>query len=462
MLLRSKLLPTAWRSVSHVVRVHGRRSISNSNSTTNSNKLTTNTTRSVSSSDKFTSRSMSNSNKFTTTLAQAGKFESPYGDLCPPIHLSTTFAQQDGGGYLGGHLYSRLRNPTRASLESTFAELETASGAFAFASGMAAVSSMLTACPGYHIVLPDDLYHGVYVVAQDIMKPWGMTNEQIDMSNLGQVELALDKAFENGQHKVVLWLETISNPSCKLSDFATISEMAKAKATRGQEVVVVVDATWSTPYLQQPLDKGADFVLHSLTKYVGGHSDMLGGLIAVGTSPQAQALTAKLRVVHEIGGAVLSPHDCYTAIRGLRSLAVRMDRHCSNAMALARYLDTHELVERCLYPGLSSHPQHELATKTMREGLYGGMLAVRVKAKSKSTPSDLVQEHAMDVVRHCKVLRPATSLGGTESYIEHRRSIEGDYPVSPPDLLRVSVGLEDVEDLKRDLDSALSLAWENA
>ena len=255
----------------------------------------------------------------------------------------------------------------------------------------------------------------------------------------------------------MVWLETISNPSCNVTDVQAIGEeVTRLCATKGvprSEVVVVCDSTWTTPVLQRPLLQGADLVLHSLTKFVGGHSDVLAGLVVVGDSEAGSSLLPKLREVQVAAGAVCSPMDAWMALRGLRTLEVRMRRHCESTAAVATFLHEHPMVERVLYPGHPSDPQHALASSLYPTGC-GGLLSLLVKPRGDGDGDG--EDEALEVVRRMRLIKRATSLGGVESLIEHRRSAEGQYPFSPPNLLRLSVGLEDVVDITRDLDQALT------
>jgi cystathionine gamma-synthase len=307
------------------------------------------------------------------------------GAIVPPLYFSTTYERDKETLQLSkGFNYSRLSNPTRLLLEKTFTKLENGIEGYAFSSGMQAVLSILQSCPKCHLLLPDDLYHGVYVIALEVLKPWGLTFEKIDMTNHILVEKKLiERKSYSGQQKTIVWLETPSNPQCKVTDISYISKLAKKILNKEEDVCIVVDATWSTPYLLRPLDLDADFSLHSTTKYVGGHSDILGGLIVAGNTNNAKSILPSLRIVHQIGGGVCGPFESWMLLRGLRTLPVRMKAHCDNALALASFLNKHPNVEKVFYPGLSSHPQHELA-KNQLGGRFGGMLSFLVKKGSES------------------------------------------------------------------------------
>jgi len=370
-------------------------------------------------------------------LAQAGsEIDHAHGSLSPPLHLSTTFERDADGGYERGYFYSRSDNPTRSLLERTVAGLEGGSDAVSFASGMASINAIFHALlePGSHVVLANDVFHGTATLLSGSYARWGCTFERVDMSDTSAVQAAIDGGAS------LVWCETPSNPMCKLTNVHDIARRARAAG-----VPSVVDATWCTPALLQPLALGADLVMHSSTKYLGGHSDLLGGIVVGGEN--SAPLLAAIRSEQRNAGAVPSPFDCWLLLRGLRSLSARLNLHCSNALAVAKMLEEHSAVSAVHYPGLPSHPQHELAKAQMRSG-YGGMLSFELHGG---------EEAAVAVAARTKLWRRATSLGGPESLIQHNASFEALWttPTSPPGLLRLSVGLENVEDLLRDLQSAL-------
>ncbi|RYH16760.1 PLP-dependent transferase [archaeon] len=376
------------------------------------------------------------------------------GAVTPPLHFSTTFERDENLTLSRGFNYSRIGNPTRKLFEDAMAAIERGSSAHAFASGMQAAMSVFISFPHAHVMVSDDNYHGVVVLLTDVFSKWGVTFEKVDMTNHNAVKERLDAFHKDSaaSHRPLLfWMETPTNPKCKVVDIAKLSKLVKS--TIGEEnSFVVVDATWSTPYLVRPLTLGADCVLHSGTKYIGGHSDCMGGVLVLGSSPAVSKVSPMLHTVHHDGGGVLSPFDSWLLLRGLRTLPVRMKAHCTNAMAVAEYLQGHKAIKKVYYPGLLIHPQHKLASEMMGE-MYGGMLSFTVKAEDSK-----LEETAMKVVKHVKLFKKATSLGGTESLIEHRASVEGKYGATPKNLLRVSVGLEDIGDLIADLDSALEAA----
>ena len=389
---------------------------------------------------------------FATRAIHAGQDPDPTtGAVVPPIHQVSTYKQDGVGGLRGGYEYSRSANPTRAALESALAAVEGGARGFAFASGLAAEDTLLRAVlrPGDHVVVPDDAYGGTYRLIARVFGPWGIDHTPVDLSDVDAVAAAV----ETGRTKVV-WVETPTNPLLGISDIAAISAVARAAGA-----VLVVDNTFATPYLQQPLALGADVVVHSTTKYIGGHSDVVGGALVVADGAQTpvglEGPTGTTSLADAVGfhqnasGAVAGPFDSWLTMRGLRTLAVRMDRHCSNAMTVARFLAEHSAVTHVLYPGLESDPGHELASRQMSG--YGGMISFRVGSKEK----------ALEICSRTKVFTLAESLGGVESLIEHpgqmtHMSVVGSLLEVPDDLVRLSVGIEDVADLVADLAQALA------
>jgi cystathionine beta-lyase/cystathionine gamma-synthase len=302
------------------------------------------------------------------------------GAVIPPLHLSTTYERQkDTLELTGGFNYSRLGNPTRILLEETFAKLEGGTRAMACSSGMQACTSIILARPNCHIIIPDDLYHGLFSLVEDVFGPWGATHDKVDMTNHEAFEKVVKsaKAKYGSSKKYMVWLETPSNPKGKLTDVEHVSRTAK-NILGTDQCCVVVDSTWVTPYILRPLEFGADVVMHSTTKYIGGHSDVLGGLVVVGDTPVAKEMHKSLDVVHRIGGGVCGPLESYLCLRGLRSLPVRLRRQCESALTIAKFLAEHPRISVVHYPGLTSHPQHTLALKQMN-GMYGGMLSFELK-----------------------------------------------------------------------------------
>ena len=356
------------------------------------------------------------------------------GAVTPPIHLSTTFERSADGGYRAGYIYTRSGNPNRTSLERCLAELEGGVSAACFASGSGATLAVFQALgPGVHVVAPNDAYYGTSKLLGEVFAPWGLRATFVDMTNLAEVERAMEPSTR------LVWIETPSNPTLKVVDIRAVTEIARSRGARS-----VVDNTWATPVLQRPLELGADVVMHSTTKYLCGHSDVLGGALVFRGDDD---FTQRVRTVQTAGGVVPSPFDCWLVLRGIRTLPWRMRAHSSNALALAKCLSTHPEIERVHYPGLSTHSAHDVAKRQMSE--FGGMLAVEVRGG---------RPEAMGVANRLRLFTQATSLGGTESLVEHRASVEGPTTRAPENLLRVSVGLEHVDDLVEDFSRALGRA----
>jgi cystathionine gamma-synthase len=357
--------------------------------------------------------------------------DSATGAVTPPINLSTTFEREPDGGYQSGHVYTRTSNPNRAAIEQALAQLEGGTAAIAYASGSAATLAIFQAlAPGDHVVAPRDAYYGTLRQLREIFAPWGLEADVVDMSDLDAVQRALRPTTK------IVWVETPSNPLVRVVDIARLAELAHSVGAR-----CVVDNTWATPVLQLPLREGADLVMHSTTKYLGGHSDLLGGALV---ARENDDLVERLLLVQKLGGAVPSPFDCWLLLRGIRTLPWRMRAHCDNAGLVAKYLEMHPKVEAVHYPGLPSHPGHDIARRQMND--FGGMLSVQIRGG---------REAALELTRRLTLFTRATSLGGTESLIEHRASVEGPLTMAPENLLRVSVGLEHPDDLIEDLEQAL-------
>jgi cystathionine gamma-synthase len=353
------------------------------------------------------------------------------GAVTPPIHLSTTFERAEDGTYPLGFNYTRSGNPTRQALETALAALEGGAEAAAFASGSAATAAIFqTLEPGAHIIAPADAYYGTPVMLREQFARWGLTTTFVDMADPGAVKRALTSSTR------LIWIETPSNPRLHITDITAMVALAKPIGAR-----TVVDNTWATPLLQRPLELGVDLVMHSTTKYLSGHSDVLGGVVI---ARQVDAVFDRVRAIQGTLGAVPSPFDCWLVLRGLRSLAHRMRGHVEAARALAAYLASHPGVARVYYPGLEPDPGHEVARRQMREP--GGMLSFDVHGG---------RAEAFALVKRLKLVTRATSLGGPETLIEHRASVEGEHTRAPESLLRVSVGLEHPDDLIEDFAQAL-------
>lgn len=373
--------------------------------------------------------------KFETLAVHSGHAVDPStGAVTEPIHLSTTFERDADGGYSKGFLYSRNHNPNRNGLEAALAALEGGEAAAAFGSGLAAVTAIFQGLePGDHVVAPVDIYHGTANVLKHLFFKWKVTASFIDMTNLDVVKAALTPSTK------IIWIETPSNPLLQCVDIAAIAQIAHAHGARA-----IADNTFASPVLQQPLALGCDMVMHATTKYLGGRSDVLGGAVV---SRLADEHFAQLRTAQLFGGAVPSPFDCWLVMRSLPTLPYRMRAHCANAKKVAEFLHEHAKVSVVHYPGLPGNPFHALASKQMSD--FGGMLSFEVKGG---------KDAAMALAANVDIFTRATSLGGVESLIEHRASIEGPESKTPQGLLRVSVGLENGDDLIEDLASALTHA----
>jgi len=355
------------------------------------------------------------------------------GAVTPAIHLSTNFERDPGGSYSRGYDYSRSGNPNRRQIEQCIATLEGGRSAHAFASGSAAslaVFSLLR--PGERILSSIDCYHGTARQLREIVAAWGVEVAFVDTSDDAQFRSALE-----ARGTKLLWIETPSNPTLKLSDIERLSAQARAAGA-----LVCCDNTFATPVLQRPLALGADLVMHSSTKYFGGHSDLTGGAVVVRADPD---LESRLRTYQSVSGAVPSPFDCWLLARSLATLPHRVRAQTANAARLAEFLCAHPRVEHVYYPGLESHPGHELAQRQMPGG-YGAVVSILVIGDATD---------ALGVAGRTRLFTQATSLGGVESLIEHRASIEGPHTRTPPNLLRLAVGLEHVDDLIDDLVAAL-------
>jgi cystathionine gamma-synthase len=369
--------------------------------------------------------------KIETLAVHAGHTIDPAtGAVSLPIHLSTTFERDTGGTYSRGFMYTRNNNPNRQALEHGISALEGGAAAAAFASGTGASMSIFQALePGDHVLAHVDAYYGTSRLLREIFQRWGLDISFVDMSDLRAVEKELRSKTR------LAWMETPSNPLLKIVDLAAIAQMV-----HGAGAICVCDNTWA-PILQRPFDLGADLILHSTTKYFGGHCDVLGGIVVFKTEND---FSQRIRSVQYEGGAVPSPFDCWLILRGMRTLPWRMRAHSENAMKVTNFLNQHPKVARVHYPGLASHPGYEIAAKQM--SMFGGMLSFEVKNG---------RDTAMSVAAKTKIFTRATSLGGVESLIEHRASIEGAGTTSPEGLLRLSIGLENADDLIEDLHQAL-------
>ena len=371
--------------------------------------------------------------KLQTISIHSGRQVDPAtGAVTTPLYTSTTFERDADGEFSRHYFYSRIDSPNRHSLEQCLADLEGGVEAVAFGSGMAATLAVFQAlAPRDHVVLHRDLYFGVRELITGIFARWGLQHTFVDMRNIDELRQACRPETR------LLWLETPTNPLIEVIDIRPVADWA-----RKQQIPLVCENTFATPVLQRPLELGADLVVHALTKYLSGHSDVLGGAVVLG---QKTELGARIKDFQRVGGAVLSPFDSWLALRGLQTLVPRMRLHCENARKVAAFLSTHPAVSVVHYPGLPDDPGHAVASRQMKD--FGGMLSFEVRGARKE---------AFAVASRLKLIVRATSLGGTHSLIEHRASIEGALTRSPESLLRLSVGLEGAEDLIADLDQALT------
>ena len=382
---------------------------------------------------------------FATRVIHAGQSPDPStGAIMPPIYATSTFVQQSPGVHKGLD-YGRSHNPTRWALERCVADLESGAQACAFASGMAAIATVLeTLDAGAHIVAGDDLYGGTFRLFERVRKrSAGHTFTFVDMSDIDAVVAALKPETR------MVWVETPSNPMLKLADLEAI-----AKLCRARNIVAVADNTFASPWVQRPLERGFDVVVHSTTKYLNGHSDVIGGVAIVSGEERIAPLREQLGFLQNAVGAIAGPFDSFLTLRGIKTLALRMQRHCENALALAQWLEAQSKVKRVRYPGLPSHPQHALARKQMHG--YGGMISIDLASDLAGTRRFL---------EGCEIFALAESLGGVESLIEHPAIMT--HATIPPsqraalgigdNLVRLSVGVENIDDLRRDLSQALAV-----
>ncbi|MGB5362515.1 MAG: cystathionine gamma-synthase [Aureibaculum sp.] len=380
--------------------------------------------------------------KFNTKTIHGGQNHDPStGAVMPPIYQTSTYAQSSPGNHKG-YEYSRAANPTRTALEASFASIENGTHGFAFASGLAAIDCVLKILnPGDEIIAGDDLYGGTYRMFTRMFEKYGLKFHFVNMEDPSNVEKLINKNTK------LIWLETPTNPLMKIADIAEISKMVKSKNTN---ILIAVDNTFATPYLQLPLDLGADIVMHSATKYLGGHSDVIMGALMV----KNDELADQIHFIQFAGGAVAGPQDSFLVLRGIKTLHIRMQRHCENGMAIAKYLSSHEKVKEVFYPGLENDRNFLVAKKQMKD--FGGMVSFKLKDESRAA--------AFKVLENFNVFTLAESLGGVESLVNHPVTMTH---ASIPEkerkkigindsLIRLSVGIEDIDDLLEDLKKALS------
>lgn len=381
---------------------------------------------------------MTRKHNFSTLAIHAGQdFDPTTGSVIPPVYLTSTFVQKSIGDLRGGYEYTRAGNPTRDSLETLVAALEGGKHGLSFASGLAAEDVLLRAAlsPNDHIVMGNDVYGGTHRLIERVHKPWGVRNTVVDLADLRAVE----RAIIPGETKL-LWVETPSNPMMKISDIAELADIGHRAGVK-----IVVDNTFASPALQQPLRFGADVVIHSTTKYLGGHSDVLGGALVMNDDE----LYEKAKFLQFAAGAVSAPLDAWLTTRGIKTLALRMERHSSNARAIAEHLVGHPGISEVYYPGLPGHPGHELARQQMSD--FGGMLSLAFTGGAKA---------ARKFAESTRLFQLAESLGGVESLVNYpsemtHASVRGSVLEVPENIVRLSVGIEDVDDLIADIDQAI-------
>ncbi len=369
----------------------------------------------------------------TLTAQGMGRVATPYLDIVPPIHVSTTYERGADGAYPGGRVYSRPDNPTYDRAEALIAALEGASAAMLFASGQAAAAAVFQAlAPGDGVLAPRHMYWGLRKWLVEFAAPWGLALEFYENASIDDLA-----AKARARRPRLIWVETPANPTWDVTDIAAASELARSCGA-----IVAVDSTAATPLLTQPLELGAALVMHSATKYLNGHSDVVAGALA---TARDDALWQRIRYLRSGGGAVLGPFEASLLLRGMRTLHLRVAAACASAHAIALRLARHPRLSHVLYPGLPTHPNHALAARQMG-GRFGAMMSVRLRDGERA---------AIDFAARLRVFRRATSLGSVESLAEHRASVEGPGTNCPPDLVRLSIGVEHVDDLIEDLEQAL-------
>jgi cystathionine gamma-lyase len=389
----------------------------------------------------MTKKTIHNRLGMATRGIHAGQNPDPTtGAIMMPIYATSTYVQESPGKHKG-YEYSRTHNPTRQAYERCVADLENGTAAYAFSSGLAAIATVLDTLPsGSHVIAMDDMYGGTYRLFERVRKiSANLQFSYVDLRNTQLLEQSIRPETK------LIWVETPTNPTLKLVDLEAIAKIAKKR-----NILTAADNTFASPIVQQPLDMGIDLVMHSATKYLNGHSDMIGGIVVVG---QNQEMKEKLSFLQNAVGSVPGPFDCFLALRGLKTLALRMERHCSNAAAIAEWLNRHPTIKHVVYPGLASHPQHNLAKRQMN--LFGGMIVADIRGGL---------EPAKKFLERCQLFALAESLGGVESLIEHPAIMtHASIPATrraelgiSDGLVRLSVGIENVDDLIADLDQALS------
>ena len=367
-----------------------------------------------------------------TQAVHAGEQKGTFPDVIQPIHLSTTFERNEDGT-TGNYIYTRADNPNRLAVEQKIAAIEDAKKAIAFSSGMAAINALFEIVlePNSHIIIPNDCYHGTRQLLDGFFKRWNVTSEMVDMTTVAAIEKVI---LPNTK---LIWIETPSNPQLKITDIKAVVVLAKK-----HNITTVCDNTFATPILQKTLAMGVDYVMYSSTKFFSGHSDILGGVVLTNKEDET---SNTIRAYQKIAGAVPAPFDCWLLNRSLATFPLRFKAQCENADKIANYLVKHPKIDKVFYPGLSTHENHHVAVQQMQNG-FGSIVSILVKGN---------QQNALEFASRLNIFKHATSLGGVESLVEHRRSVEGEHPVSPENLLRLSIGIEFVDDLMADLEQAL-------
>lgn len=375
-----------------------------------------------------------------THAIHGGNQDDSTGAVISPINLSTTFQRANDGTFLEGRdIYTRASNPNRRQVETKLAHLEKGKDAIAFASGQAATFSIFHSLgQGKHILIPNDIYYNTRLLLTEVYAHWNVRFSVCDMTDIEEVEAAIQP------DTALIWIETPSNPQLKVTDIQAITSLVQ-----GTNILVACDNTWATPYCINPFDLGAHLVMHSTTKFLGGHSDILGGVV-ITSEKTPENIASKIRQFQIIGGGVPSPFDCWLLNRSLSTFYARMPIHCGNALRLAHFFEQHPNVEKVNYPGLPSHESFRISQRQMQDK-FGGMLSILVKGDA---------ETALAVASHLHIVKHATSLGGVESLIEHRQSVEGIHSVSPPNLLRISVGIENCDDLIHDFEQSFDTVYQ--
>ena len=377
---------------------------------------------------------MKNNNQQVQTIAVHGgeNTNENISDVIQPIHLSTTFERKKDGS-LHEYSYTRSGNPNRLTVENKIAAIEGAAIAVAFSSGLAAINAIFenVLVAGDHVIMPDDCYHGTRSLLDKFFKRRNISFDQTDMTEIYNIEKLIKKETK------LIWIETPSNPQLKIADINAIVSLAKA-----HKIITACDSTFATQLLQKPLELGVDFVMHSYTKFFSGHSDILGGIVC--TNHQNE-ISNSIRDYQITAGAVPSPFDCWLLNRSLATFPLRFATQCSTAFAIAMLLEKHPSIEKVFYPGLPSHKNYDIALQQMTNG-FGSIISIQIKGG---------RTEALNFASKLNIFKHATSLGGVESLVEHRRSVEGDHPISPDNLIRISIGIEHLDDLKNDLLQAL-------